>query len=460
MATAVTSLNSLSLIAHGKVWALVLATAMVAAVLTLGAQATFAQDEKQSSTLEAEPSLLASLFAQAGHSDATRAALQRRGIRLEVDYTGEVFAIPSGGLHTGTTYDGVLGGVLDLDFERLAGWKGGSMHANGYQIHGKGPTAFVDNEFTISNIEALPATRLYELWFEQALFNDTLKVRIGQLAADGDFFASEVSGQFLNGTFGWPGIVAVNLPAGGPAYPLATPGVRVALVPNDHLTVLAAIYNGSPADPLAAEPENDNRYGLDFRLNDPPLVMVETQYSYNQEGGARLLPGTIKIGGWRHFDDFPDQRTGVLHEGNYGVYAVVDQLIFAVDSKEKKGLSTFARVSGNPGDRNPLDFYADTGLTFAAFIAGRPDDVFGFAVGYGHVASRASAADRDAALLVVRDYEAVFEANYRAEILPGLALIPDFQYVWHPGTHVAQPDDPAAAVKDAAIVGVRSTLKF
>ena len=90
----------------------------------------------------------------------------------------------------------------------------------------------------------------------------------------------------------------------------------------------------------------------------------------------------------------------------------------------------------------------------------RPDDVFGFAIGYGHVASRASAADQDAAFFVVRDYEAVFEANYRAELLPGLAVIPDFQYVWHPGGHVAQPDNPAAAVKDAAIVGVRTTMKF
>ena len=55
-------------------------------------------------------------------------------------------------------------------------WKGGAVHLNGYQINGTGPSRnLVGNILTISNIEALPSTRLYEAWFEQKLHDDFVK---------------------------------------------------------------------------------------------------------------------------------------------------------------------------------------------------------------------------------------------------------------------------------------------
>ena len=71
----------------------------------------------------------------------------------------------------------------------------------------------------------MPSTRLSELWFEQKLFDDRFGFRFGQLAADAEFFISDYSRMFLSSD--WPTITGANLPSGGPAYPLATPGVRV-----------------------------------------------------------------------------------------------------------------------------------------------------------------------------------------------------------------------------------------
>ena len=101
----------------------------------------------------------------------------------------------------------------------------------------------------VSNLEATDATRLFELWFEQHLYDDKLLVKFGQLAADEEFVTSDGGGFFLNGTWGWPSYTAADMPSGGPAYPLATPGVRVAVAPTDKLTVLAAVYNGDPVGP-------------------------------------------------------------------------------------------------------------------------------------------------------------------------------------------------------------------
>ena len=75
----------------------------------------------------------------------------------------------------------------------------------------------------VSNLEATDATRLFELWFEQHLFDDKVAIRFGQLAADAEFIISEGGGYFLNGTWGWPSITAADLPSGGPAYPQLRP---------------------------------------------------------------------------------------------------------------------------------------------------------------------------------------------------------------------------------------------
>ena len=101
----------------------------------------------------------------------------------------------------------------------------------------------------VSNLEATPATRLDEMYLEQHLFNDKLAIKIGQLAADTEFILSESYPYFLNGTWGWPSIAAADMPSGGPAYPLATPGVLVSLKPTDQLKLKVGVYNGDPCGP-------------------------------------------------------------------------------------------------------------------------------------------------------------------------------------------------------------------
>src|SRR6185503_10006602 len=151
------------------------------------------------------------------------------GIRMRAIYTGDLFTTLSGGISRGTTFGGRLDLGFEADLEKLAGRKGATFHVNAFLIHGRGQTGdHLGNLFAITNAEATPAARLFELWLEQKI--GTLgSIRIGQLAADSEFIASDRAGLFVNGTFGWPGITAANLPSGGPAYPLATPGARLEL---------------------------------------------------------------------------------------------------------------------------------------------------------------------------------------------------------------------------------------
>ena len=278
-----------------------------------------------------------------------RQALANSGIALSGTYYGESFG-NWGGFKQGVTYDGLLDLHLDADMKKLGLWKGLCFHTNAYQIHGQSITA--DNILSlmaVSNIEATPATRLDELWFEQHMFNDRLAVKVGQLAADNDFILSDAWPYFLNGTWGWPSITASDLPSGGPAYPLATPGVLTTVTPNDKLSLLVGVYNGDPSSRCSSnDPQICNNDGLDFSLDSPPLLMVEGAYKYNQ---AQPLPGTLKLGGWNHFGTFEDLRFNsgrlpIAETGNpgrpldndWGFYGIIDQLVWRVPgSKDPEG---------------------------------------------------------------------------------------------------------------------------
>src|SRR5262245_56445510 len=56
-------------------------------------------------------------------------------------------------------------------------------------------------------------SRNHELWFQQNLLSDKISIRLGQLAADKGFVISDYAASFLNGTFGWPAFMYMNLPS-------------------------------------------------------------------------------------------------------------------------------------------------------------------------------------------------------------------------------------------------------
>ena len=131
-------------------------------------------------------------------------------------------------------------------------------------------------------------------------------LRAGQLVVDTEFLFSQYFSFFI--TSDWPTNPAVNIPSGGAAYPLSTPGIRLKVDPTPQTTVLLSVLNGDPAGPGLNDPEERNRYGLNFRVNDPPFVIGEFQYRYNQDPNSTALAGGVRFGGWHHFGSFDDLR--------------------------------------------------------------------------------------------------------------------------------------------------------
>jgi porin len=404
-----------------------------------------------------------------------RAFIGRYGITFGLQETSEVFGNATGGTRQGAVYDGATLMTFSLDADKALGWKGGALNISAYQIHGRGLSANnLSNLNTVSNIEADSGALLFELWYDQSFWDGMLDGRIGQQATDQEFMLTTFGSLFLNASFGWPTLPAVDLPSGGPAYPFATPGIRVKVKATEALTLLAGLYNGDPAG------GGSDASGTAFRIDDGVFAIVESQYAINQGRRAAGLPGTYKIGGWYNSEDFADQRfdgngvslaspssTGAPkhHNGNWGIYAIMDQLLFRAPGTENGGLGVFARALGAPGDRNEVSFFIDGGMTYKGVFPGRDDDTIGIGIGYARISDRARDLDKDTAFysgtrIPTRDGETVLELTYQAQITPWWQIQPDFQYVLNPGGGILDPNDTGKEVGNAAVFGLRTTITF
>ena len=228
------------------------------------------------------------------------------GVSSNFIYTNDVLSNLSGGIKRGTIDQGKLEAQLYIDLEKLAGWKNWTFYANAFGIYNDGRIRrdYVGGMNTIAAIEATPTVRLSELWLER--WFGPVSLRFGQLAADAEFFYSDLSQIFLQSD--WPTIGAVNLPGGGPAYPLSAVGARIKYEFPKDASLLFAIFNGDPAPPCPnADPDTCNRYGVNFRLSDPAFMIGEFQWRRNRGKDDAGLATTLKFGGWGHLGQFADQ---------------------------------------------------------------------------------------------------------------------------------------------------------
>nr|WP_249811929.1 carbohydrate porin [Bradyrhizobium sp. 2] len=448
-------------------------------------------------------STVASTGALAGAKDESAAAwlapkwfnewhdgLANKGLNFGATYIADNIANVSGGVKRGAIHFGRLDLSVDADLDKLVGWTGGRFYANAFVIYGQGLSRnYVMNLATISEIEALPDQRLYNAYFEQSFFGDRLNIRAGQQAADVEFFDSQTDDLFINGTFGWPAIKASNLPAGGPAPPIAVPGIRIKAALTENITAFGAVFNGDPSGPGEADPQLRDHHGLAFRVNDLPWVIGQVRFNYDIDIGGRPLAGNFTPGAWKHYGSFDSQRftaeglsiadpggSGVPARlrGNYGVFAVIEQVLYRppevkdnTTSASIPGITAFGRIAYSPPDRNLIDLYVDGGIGFVGFTPGRPLDRFGVAMAYMRISNTARNLDIDTQAFTgiqspVRSNETLIEMIYEAHIKPGWLIAPYFQYVFRPSGGIPNPNDPTgvARIGDAAVFGVTTTIRY
>jgi len=421
-----------------------------------------------------------------GDMGGLRPWLGNYGVSFGLQETSEYLNNLSGGTRRGGAYDGLTQFGIGVDTQKAFGLPGGIFNVSGLQIHGTNLSSRdLQTLQSASGIEADATTRLWELWYQQSLLGGKVDVKVGQQSLDQEFMVSQYAGTFMNATFGWSVLPSVDLPAGGPAYPLSSLGARLRVTPSENWTVLAGVFDGNPAGNGVGDAQKLNAHGTNFNLHDSALFIGEVQYALNpapsDPAAAKPagLPGTYKLGFWYNTQTFADQgfdTTGLSlanpasngiarsHRGDYSFYAVADQMVWRPSADSPQSVGVFARVMGAPGDRNLVDLGINAGVTLKAPFKGRDNDVVGLAVGYAKIGSHAQDFASTSAIYTPgypsRSAETILEATYQYQVTPWWQLQADFQYAFRPAGGTPNPENPSQRIGNEAIVGLRTNITF
>ncbi len=213
-----------------------------------------------------------------GDVDGYRNRLSDDGLSITPILELEAFSAAGGG-HGGADVDGLFDVAFDFDLERITRglWQDAALHLNVLDIFGPSLTGrHVGDISGVSNLAGFNSFRLQELWIQQNLFKKRVSIRFGLLAADTEFFTSQASSLFLDGTFGAFTLVALNF-NDAPVYPVAAPAIRIDVAPVSFLDFKAAVF-------APDEGAENNFHGTDFSINggDGALVAFEAAYLVNQ----------------------------------------------------------------------------------------------------------------------------------------------------------------------------------
>jgi len=423
-----------------------------------------------------------------GDMGGLRPALAKYGVTLTILENVEVFGNLSGGVQQGLEPKGLTTVTLQMDTEKAFGLKGGTLNVSGLQVYGG---QLNEDDLlvlqTLSDIDAPEGVRLWELWYQQK-FGDKFDIKVGEQSLDEEFtIAPTANSLFINGVSGWPGLPTVDLPGGGPAYPLAGLGVRGRVQVTDSVTVLAGVFNGSPIPFDSPNTPRSNPHGVSFPVDVGTLAIAELQYAYGSSAQGKAnadgpLPGAYKIGAWYNSYKFDDQQTDTIGlplasplsngmpatpHGDFSLYGVMDQMIWRSKDNSSRSLNVFFRPMFTPyQDRNLVSASINAGLGLHAPLPGRDNDAFGVEMGTVWASSGASNFDRQmqffqpSVYTPIRSSETFIEATYQFQALPSWVIQPDVQYFINPGMGIANPAAPTQRIKNEFVVGLRTNVNF
>jgi porin len=391
-----------------------------------------------------------------GDFGGLRDEMNDAGFGITPVYEAEVFGSLGKG-HDGVISDGLFDVALDLDLERITHfWKDAAFHLNVLDIYGPSLSSKYVGDFSnTSNLAGYNSFRLQEIWLQQNFWDKRISLRAGVLAADTEFFSSQASSLFLNGTLGAFTLLVTNFPD-APAYPVAAPGIRLDAAPVSMLDFKAAVFWPN-AD---ANPAGNNSHGTDFDIRDEDgaLLAFEGSFLVNQSPNDLGLIGSYRLGTFIQHGDYTTWQsqaafalgTGGLsrHGTNFMVYGVADQELF---KNGQYTVEAFARVGFAPSRYSFVDNYFDAGFNFIGFIPNRDADVAGIAVARSGISGDFS----DSQVLQGNPRstsETVIEATYKIQVAKWGSIQPDLQYVFNPSG--------VRGSKNAFVLGVRTTIAF
>ena len=345
------------------------------------------------------------------------------GVRLGGVVVSNANSLAAGGKDPGTASFNdlvVIGGDASLD--KLAQIPGATLGVSVLQFDGQRTNqqfGAVTGYNSLPGAPPLDRTELYELWWRQCLFADSVVVRFGKLVPTNDFDnvvrpvpvqdpslkIPAVSGLLYTPIFVNPTILGVL-----PGYYNSAYGVTVTLAPTKNWYLSLGSYDGNLADRVQT--------GLEFTPTFNSYRFQIGEFGAAWLLGSQRLPGAFAIGAWDQTgllkvttgfsqDNSPSTIT---QDGSQGVYMFASQRLW-LRSPEGDGLSGFIQLGVNNSRTMIANRYFGSGLTAFGLVPGRPSNSFGAGFAWSGLNTRLGFR-RDEALFQAYDQIKIKDAFY------------------------------------------------
>jgi porin len=305
-------------------------------------------------------------------------------MNIFANYTNNIAGNPAGGKSAGFTYCDNIAFGLELDLEKIIGWKGGHLTVSGLNRDGSNLSEKnIGNQFTVQQVFGGSAVMFYALYLDQKLWEDKISIKIGRFATGDDFASSPIYWLYMNnGIDGNPQALPVNTQFS--AYPWAVWAARMRVEPTPECNAMIGIYQIS--DRIF-----DRSYhglGWSMRSNDSILLIsqigwtpqffkrpvsemgapapkekaaasgqsIVARRSAKDVAGAsepKGLPGHYWFGAYWSPWEFPQFGTNETATNSYGFYWHADQMIFPETPGSEQGLTVWSAFVLSPQQTSP-----------------------------------------------------------------------------------------------------------
>jgi porin len=357
--------------------------------------------------------------------------LTEKGYQYELTYTGEVFFNLVGGNGKHTVYLDNFDIVFNFDLQKILGLEGATSHFYGLGNNGGVPGDYAGALQGISNIAAYNTWKIYELWYEQNLFDEKLSLLFGLWDLNSEFDSRESSSLFINPSHGIGPDFSMTGKNGPSIFPTTSLSMRINYTVTPSLKLKFAMLDGVPGDP-------DKPVGthIVFGKDDGLLLTTELNYgNIDNEYGKGY--NKFALGAWYYTSDFEKvvQSNNDLtstKRGNWGVYAFAEGFVFNEHNFPEQGLALFLRGGIADPDVNTINSYLGAGAHYVGLIPGRDTDEVGLAIAVANY--KYEGADTEIFTPSYDNkFECILELTYKVNINDWIMLQPDIQYVINPG---------------------------
>ncbi|MGV3740199.1 MAG: carbohydrate porin [Gammaproteobacteria bacterium] len=350
-----------------------------------------------------------------------------RGVALQGAWMGDTNQLFSGGIPDAklNTDNSVLLLNLNIDMERFTHWRGGVFNAAFLQQNAQNTNAqagVFQGYNSLPDIPPFNRSELYNLWYQQALFNQTLFIKIGKTVTTLDFNNVIKPDALEPGRPNIPAVTSlmftpifINPAVDGimPGYTNSAYGITLNFTPIKQWYLSYGVYDGNLAQGKQTGLTGPTFNGSYFHVAETGAAWVL---------GKHKRPGNIGVGIWR--------QTGLIKQQTFsepnasGLYAFGSQrLWYKNPGLSTEGISGYYQYGVTNSTVLPMTQYMGCGLTAFGLIGNRLDDSLGLGTALSWLNKKRTN----------RSSELMFQIYYQAKVTREIYVEPAISYIPTPG---------------------------